>query len=125
MKLRLSEERPVTLLLKFVNTSPPHRSSSWRIAAVLAVVLSVATSVATRFCVVVPNQPHATNIAQAHSLDGKRQRLLNDGLQWSAPVATFVLLHPMQASSSALPKISVVPRLCSEQYRYSRPPPSC
>ena len=97
----------------------------WQRALVLGAVLSLLVNVATRFCVVVPNQPHGTNIAQAHSLDGKRQRLLNDGLQWSAPVATFVLLHPTQAWSSALPKISVVPRLCPEQYRYSRPPPSC
>jgi len=125
MKLRLSEERPVTLLLKFVNTSPPHRSSSWRIAAVLAVVLSVATSVATRFCAVVPNQSLATKVAQAHSLDDERQHLVNDGLQWSAPVATFLLLQPTQVLSSALPEISAVVRLCSEQSCYNRPPPSC
>jgi len=99
------------------------RISAWRGALILGAVLSLAVSVATRYSTVV--QQAAAKIVTSQSLDAKRQHLLNDGLHWSAPAATFVLFEPGGVSAAALPAVPPVTRLYSEDLLYSRPPPCC
>ncbi len=94
----------------------------WRRTLILAAVLSLAINVATRYTTVVQRSA-AAKIAGPHSVDAKRQHLLNDGLHWSAPAATFVLFQPAGASAAALPPVPPVTRLDSEDFLYSRPPP--
>jgi hypothetical protein len=100
------------------------RISVWRGALIFGAVLSLTVSVATRYTTVV-QQEAAAKIVTSQSLDAKRQHLLNDGLHWSAPAATFVLFEPGGVSAAALPAVPRVTRLYSEDLLYSRPPPSC
>jgi hypothetical protein len=97
--------------------------SIWRRTLILAAVLSLAINVATRYTTVVPSS--AAKIVSPQSVDAKRQHLLNDGLHWSAPAATFVLFQPAGASAAALPPVPPVTRLDSEDFLFSRPPPFC
>jgi len=99
-------------------------TSAWRIALILGAVLSLAVSVATRYGTVV-QQEAAAKIVTSQSLDAKRQHLLNDGLHWLAPAATFVLFEPSGVAVAALPAVPPVTQLYSEDLLYSRPPPSC
>jgi hypothetical protein len=99
------------------------RVGIWRRALILAGVLSLTINVATRYTAVVQHSA-AAKIVSPHSVDAKRQHLLNNGLHWSAPAATFVLLQPAGALTSALPSVPRVTRLDSEDFLYSRPPPS-
>jgi hypothetical protein len=110
--------------------SSPHRQSVyqksfWLRALILGAVLSLAINVATRYSAITLQEAGATKSATALSLDGKRQHLLNDGLHWSAPAATFVLLQPARVFVAALPPISPVTRIYSEESLYDRPPPYC
>ena len=97
----------------------------WHRTLILGAVVSLSVSVATRYCTVVRYAAQATKIAQSHSLEAKRQHLLNDGLHWSAPAAAFVLFEPTRVSSAALPAVPPITRLYSENCLYNRPPPSC
>jgi len=99
------------------------RINVWRRALILGAVLSLAVSVATRYSTVV-QQEAAAKVVTSRSLDAERQHLLNDGLHWSAPAATFVLFEPAGVSDAALPAVPPVTQLYSEDLLYSRPPPS-
>ena len=94
-------------------------------ALILGAVLALATNVATRYCSVTIVETHALKIAQWHSLDAQRQHLLNDGLHWLAPAATFVLFEPAKALAAVPLSVSPALRLHSDECRFSRPPPSC
>lgn len=98
--------------------------SIWRKTLIFTAVLSLAINVATRYTTVV-QQKAAAKIVSPDSVDAKRQHLLNDGLHWSAPAATFVLFQPAGASTAGLPPVPRVARLDSEDFLYSRPPPFC
>ena len=99
------------------------RSAFWRKALVLSAVLSLAISVATRYSMV-EQQETALKIVKSQSLDAARQHLLKDGLRWSAPAATFVLLQPAEVFHAELPAMPSLVRLRAEDFLYSRPPPS-
>jgi hypothetical protein len=100
------------------------RSSLSRRALILAAVVSLTISVATRYTTVVRLEA-GTKALTSQSLDSERQHLLNDGLHWSAPAAIFVLLEPTRVSFAISPVIFPINRLYPEDLLYSRPPPSC
>ncbi len=107
---------------------PPHcavrEMGSWQIVLILGAVFSLTVSVATRYCTFVQCEPNAATTATSHALDAKRQHLLNDGLHWAAPVATFVLFKPTQVSSALPRDIPPVARLYCRECLCGRPPPS-
>ncbi len=96
-----------------------------RVAVTLVTVLSLAVSVATRYCPVVRDETHATNRVTPQSLDAKRQHLLNDGFHWFAPAATFGLRQPAWTAVALLPAVAPHIRLYPEDGLRNRPPPSC
>jgi hypothetical protein len=97
---------------------------SFRCAAlILGAVLSLAISLATRYSTVVRNTAPATTTVRSLHLDAERQRLLNDGLHWSAPATTFVLFEPSGVSAAVSPAVPPAIRPYSEDLLYSRPPP--
>jgi hypothetical protein len=100
-------------------------TTCWRRTLILLAVVSLSISVATRYCAVVQSSLEATTLVKACPIDGKRQHLLNDGLHWSAPIATFVLLEPARASGAVLAVVPLFTRLYVEDSLYSRPPPVC
>ena len=97
-------------------------SGSWHRALVLGTVLALTISLATRYSTV-RREAGTTKIAISQSLDAKRQHLLNDGLHWTAPAATFVLFEPAEVSSALMPVAPPTTRLYAEDLLYSRPPP--
>ncbi len=107
------------------------RVSFWtrcRIAVVLLAICSLTVSLATRYTVLGPEvQPELRKVTtvKSQSPDGKRQHLLGDGLQWTAPASSFTLFQPPRSSvfnvSAAVPSIN----LNFETWLYNRPPPSC
>jgi hypothetical protein len=101
------------------------RSDRWIRTLILGAVLSLAINVATRYSTITRQEAGATKSTTSQSLDGKRQHLLNDGLHWSAPAATFVLFQPARVSVAVLSSILPVTRIYSEESLYDRPPPYC
>jgi hypothetical protein len=97
----------------------------WHRTLILSAVLCLGINVATRYSTIAPLETGATKDATSKSLDGKRQHLLNDGLQWCAPAANFVLFEPAAISAAALPAVPPATRSFSEDLLYSRPPPFC
>jgi hypothetical protein len=93
-------------------------------ALILGAVLSLTISVATRFSTVAQEGTPA-KIVTSQSLDAQRQHLLNNGLHWCAPAATFVLFEPAGVSLEVLPAGPPIIRPYPEDLLYSRPPPSC
>jgi hypothetical protein len=93
-------------------------------ALILCAVLSLTISVVTRFSTVA-QEGTPTKIVTSQSLDAQRQHLLNNGLHWCAPAATFVLFEPAGVSLEVLPAGPPIIRPYSEDLQYSRPPPSC
>ena len=103
----------------------PGRISHWRSALILLAVLSLTVSVATRYCYVTGSEIQALRAVKSNALDGKRQHLLNDGLHWAAPAATFVFFEPAEVSAALPRDIPPLVRLYSENCLYDRPPPAC
>ena len=113
----------------FVVPSAPPNGRSWvysfgRPVLVVAAVLSLAISVATRYSTIVRREAGGTKLVASQSLDAKRQQLLRDGVRWFAPAATFVLFEPPKMFFPALFAVALTGRLYSEEFLYSRPPPS-
>jgi hypothetical protein len=72
------------------------RASLWfwyRIAVVVLAICSLTTSLATRYTGLGPEVLNSTAV-KSQSPDDHRQRLLNNALQWTAPVASFSLFQP-------------------------------
>ena len=97
-------------------------SGSWQRALILGTVLALTVSLATRYSTV-RGEAGTTKNASSQSLDSKRQHLLNDGLHWTAPAATFVLFEPAEVSSAVWPVALPTARPYAEDLLYSRPPP--
>src|SRR5208282_5439907 len=75
--------------------------SGCRIAVVLLAIGSLTLSLATRYTALGPEvQPEVRKITalRAQSANGKRQHLLGDGFQWTAPAASFTLFQPPRPS---------------------------
>jgi hypothetical protein len=101
--------------------------SRCRIVVVVLAICCLTVSVATRYTVLSPEvQSEVRNVTTVKplSLDARRQHLLSNALQWTAPASNFTLFHPPR--SSVLTVSAVVPstNLSSESWLYNRPPPS-
>jgi hypothetical protein len=95
----------------------------WSAVIVLA-ICSLTLSLATRFTVVAP-EVHKLPSVKSELTDAKRQNLLSNALQWTAPIARLTSFEPVAASARALP-VTVLPTyLTSETWLYNRPPPAC
>ena len=98
--------------------------SMFRIAVVLLAICSLTVSVATRYTVLVPDIQKVT-IAKSQSADAKTQRLLSNGLQWTAPASSLTLFQPPRSSVFTVSAVVPSTNLSSESWLYNRPPPSC
>ncbi len=116
---------PGTWLLKSFMVTSVRRNRLRRVAMIFFTVLSLAVSVATRYCLVGRRDTRVTTIVTSHSLDAHRQHLLNDGVHWSAPASAFVLFEPIRGFFLVRPAVPPRIRLYSEDYLYNRPPPAC
>jgi hypothetical protein len=93
-------------------------------AVIVFAICSLTISLATRFTVVTPDV-HKLPSVKSELTDAKRQHLLSNALQWTAPIARFTSFEPAAASARALP-VTVLPTyLTSETWFYNRPPPAC
>lgn len=98
---------------------------SWcRLALIVLAVCSLTASLATRFTIQGPEVEKVTT-AKAQSPDAKRQHLLSNPLQWTAPVSTFTLFQPPRSSVLAVSVVIPSANLTSESWLYNRPPPAC
>lgn len=100
------------------------RQSRWRTLLILLAICCIAFSVATRYVVVGSNSAE-TSCVKCQSLDAKRQHLLSDGLQWTAPAAILVFFVAPKPSARIIQTALPFHELYSEDWLYNRPPPSC
>jgi len=103
------------------------RTNLWplcRAAVVLLAICSLAVSLATRFTVLGPEDQKVTTV-KSQPPDAKRQHLLSNPLQWTAPASAFALFQPPQPSVLALSVVVPSTNLSSESWLYNRPPPFC
>jgi hypothetical protein len=98
--------------------------SRCRIAVVLLAILCLTVSLATRFTVLGPDVQKVTTV-KSQSPDAKRQHLLSNALQWTAPASSFTLFQPPRSSVFAVSVVIPSTNLSSESWLYNRPPPSC
>jgi hypothetical protein len=109
----------------------PRAARLWSRCRIVVVVLAICcltVSVATRYTVLgteVQSEVRNVTTVKPLSLDARRQHLLSNALQWTAPASYFTLFQPPR--SSVLTVSAVVPstNLSSESWLYNRPPPSC
>jgi hypothetical protein len=99
-------------------------ASRCRIAVVLLAIFFLTVSLATRYTVLGPELQKVTTV-KSGSPDAKRQHLLSDGLQWTAPASGFTLFQPPQSSVLTVSAVFPSTNLSSESWLYNRPPPSC
>ena len=99
-------------------------SSSRRTALVFLAVCALTVSVATRYTVL-GSEGSNVSLVKAHSADAKRQHLLGNGLQWSAPASGSTLFQPPRSSVLVVSAVFQSTNLCSEIWLYNRPPPNC
>lgn len=108
---------------------PKHSSAgfrlwSWcRIALIVLAICSLTASLATRFTVQGPEIEKA-DAANAQSSEAKRQHLLGNAVQWTAPAPTFTLFQPPRSSVLAVSVVVPSANLISESWLYNRPPPA-
>jgi hypothetical protein len=98
--------------------------SVWRTLLVVLAVCCISLSVATRYVVIGSDSP-ATKAVKCQSLDAKRQHLLGDGLQWTAPAATVMFFVAPKPSARIINIAVPLHELYSEDWLYNRPPPAC
>ncbi len=96
--------------------------SSYQIALVCVAICSLTVSLATRFTIPVSQTPGITSV-QTYSPNAHRQRLLGDGLKWTAPASSFTLFEPPRALVYAVPAVFPSTSFHSETWLYDRPPP--
>lgn len=101
------------------------RHGIWRGLLVLFAVFSLAINLASRFTTT-PNADFGkrTSISAA-STNAKTQHLLGDAPQWSAPVASFIMLVVPRGKTVTRHPVLPVIYLHSETWLYNRPPPFC
>jgi hypothetical protein len=99
-------------------------SSSFRTAIICLAICSLTVSLATRFTVPGSETPNLT-VVRAHAPETQRQRLLGDGLKWTAPTFSFTLFEPRRSAVYAASAVFPSTNLSSESWLYNRPPPSC
>jgi len=97
---------------------------SWcRIAVIVLAICSLTASLATRFTVQ-GAEIEKVAAAKAQSSVAKRQHLLGNAIQWSAPASTFTLFQPPRSSVLVVSVVVPTANLTSESWLYNRPPPA-
>lgn len=99
-------------------------SSRWRVAIVLVSIFCLTASVATRYATLSPEVSNITAV-KSHSPEAKRQHLLSDAFQWTAPAPAFTLFQPPRSAVFVVSILVSSTNLISETWLYNRPPPSC
>ena len=97
-------------------------SRLWLAAIVLA-ICSLTISLATRFTVIGAEVQKSTTV-KSELTDAKRQHLLANAFQWSAPTSHFTMFQPPRSSVLAVSVVIPSTLLSSETWLYNRPPPS-
>ena len=98
-----------------------------RVAIVLLAICSLTGSVATRYTVLGPDSgPDFQKVTAVKSQvpDAKRQHLLANGLQWTAPAPSFTFYQPPRSAVFVVSVVVPSTNLNSESWLYNRPPPS-
>jgi hypothetical protein len=99
------------------------RRQNWRAALILIAVLSLSVSVATRYTV--PNSDAVgVKIVKPPSPDAKRQHLVRDAQNWTAPAPKFAFIPLVRTNVHVISAIFPATNLSSESWLYNRPPPS-
>jgi hypothetical protein len=101
------------------------RCASWRRLLILLAVLSLTLTLATRYTQTASAVISLDSSISSVSSGAKTQHLLADGLQWTAPVTTFIVLVVPHYPRQVIPPVLPVTALYSENWLYNRPPPSC
>lgn len=96
-------------------------SRFWSTVIVFA-ICSLTISLATRYTVITPDV-HKLPSVKSELADAKRQNLISNAFQWTAPIARFKSFEPAAASVRALPGTVLPTYLTSETWFYNRPPP--
>jgi hypothetical protein len=99
-------------------------SPRWRIAIIFVSIFCLIASVATRYTTLGPECFNVT-VVKSQSTDAKRQNLLSDALQWTAPAPAFTVFQPPRSAIFAVSILVPSTNLISESWLYNRPPPSC
>jgi len=99
-------------------------ATQFRIAVILLAVSCLTVSLATRYTLQGPEDQQGTAV-KSQTLDAKRQHLLGDGLQFTAPASSFAPFQPPRSSVFAASAVVPPTNLSSESWLYNRPPPSC
>jgi len=98
-------------------------SRLWSAAIVLA-ICSLTISLATRFTVS-GAQVQKSATVKSELTDAKRQHLLANAFQWSAPTSRFTMFQPPRSSVLAVSVFIPSTPQSSETWLYDRPPPAC
>ena len=101
--------------------------SRCRIVVAVLAILCLAVSVATRYTVLGPEvQSEIRKVTSVKPLtpDAKKQHLLSNALQWTAPLSSFTLLQPPRSSVFVISAVVPATNFSSESWLYNRPPPS-
>ena len=98
-------------------------ASLWSAAIVLA-ICSLTISLATRFTVIGAEVQKSTTV-KSELPDAKRQHLLANTFQWSAPTSHFTMFQPPRSSVLAISVVIPSAPQSSETWLYDRPPPAC
>ena len=106
------------------NPGVPRRLGSWRSLLILLAIGSLSLSLWTRYAVENPAFDHPTQL-KCRSLDAKRQHLLSDGLQWTAPAITISYFVAPHAPARLVEAAPPVKDLLLDHWLFDRPPPSC
>jgi hypothetical protein len=101
------------------------RHSAWRRTLILLAVLALTISLASRYTAAAATGLSKASSMSADSASAKTQHLLGDGLQWTAPVAAFLMLVVPRTKTRILHPVLPVINLHSEDWLYNRPPPFC
>jgi hypothetical protein len=96
--------------------------SVWRRTLVWFAVCSLAVSLATRYAAAA-SEFQTSNCVKCQSLEAKRQHLLGDGLQWTAPTVALMMFLSPRSAAPALPATFPLINLYSQDWLYNRPPP--
>ena|ERR1700719_2530182 len=111
------------LMLEHPRNRASVASRLWLAAIVLA-ICSLTISLATRFTVIGAEVQKSTTI-KSELPDAKRQHLLANTFQWSAPTSSFTMFQPPRSSVLAVSVVIPSTPQSSETWLYDRPPPTC
>jgi hypothetical protein len=99
------------------------RQCIWRRLLILLAVSSLAISLLSRYTTTPNPDFRKARSISAGAGNAKTQHLLGDGLQWTAPVAAFIMLVVPRGKTRILHPILSAISPHFEDWLYNRPPP--